>query len=96
MGRKRILTRAQVLMYLHRAGFNRARAACEAGVSRATFFNAMRRHKIKAPHPQAKISKADAELIRELADARLTRAEIADKFEVSASLVTRVVGYSRR
>lgn len=96
MGRKRILTRAQVLMYLHTAGFNRARAACQAGVSRATFFNAMKRHKIQAPRCNGKLSDGDVVNIRALSDAGLTNQAVGDKFDIDPSTVSRIRSYARR
>lgn len=96
MPRKRKLTRGQVLMYLHLAGYNRALAAARAGVSRATIFNAMRRYGIKAPHVAEKLTHADAELIRALASEGMRQSEIAQKFECAQSVVSRVVSCSIR
>ena len=45
------MDRAGLLMCLHLAGCNRNRAAHIAGVSRATFYRAVKRHGIVAPHP---------------------------------------------
>lgn len=83
-------------MYLHLAGHNRALAACRAGVSRATFFNYLRRYKIKAPRCNEKITREDAELIRDLAGTGMRQADIAEKFDCDRSTVARVASYARR
>jgi len=92
MGRRRRLTRAHVLMYLNEAGGNRARAAMLAGVSRATFYNALRRYKVASPRQAPKLARGDAELIVALVDAGLTRRQVAAKFDVSTTYVCRIIG----
>lgn len=87
MPRNRRLTKAQVLLYLQRAKYNRARAACLAGVSRATIFNAMRRYRIVAPQNQCKLDRADVQIVRQLVSEGISVRAVAQKFEVSKSTI---------
>ena len=91
------LSRGKVLMCLHLAGHNRTEAARLAGVSRATFFNAMRRLRIRAPDCRArKLTAHDVTLIRALSGEGLSLRAIAHKFDVSPTLVSRVAdGFGR-
>lgn len=83
-------------MCLHIAGHNRTRAAALAGVSRATFFNALRRWRIRAPRANEKLTKTDLALIRELVSEGLSLRVVAEKFEVSATTVCRIAGTPAR
>jgi predicted transcriptional regulator len=48
-------------------------------------------------HPNAKLTNADVELVRELLDqGGLTWREIAEKFEVSRSLIAQIATYRAR
>lgn len=88
-----VLSRGQVLMYLHVARFNRTRAASLAGVSRSAYFFHMRRYKIRAPKPQAKLSAGDVSLIKSLLDDGISRPAVAKKFGVHVRTVEKIASY---
>jgi len=60
------LSKGEVMMYLALAELNRTVAAKLAGVSRDTFFRAMRRHRVQAPKPQAKLNQQQVKEARAL------------------------------
>lgn len=91
------LSKGEVLMYLDLARLNRREAASMAGVARSTFFNAMRRHRVRAPKPQAKLSIQEVRRIRVLLE-KHTRADVAVMYCVHPrtidKLATKATWYS--
>ncbi|MDR5772093.1 MULTISPECIES: helix-turn-helix domain-containing protein [unclassified Caballeronia] len=47
-------------------------------------------------HQHAKLSDRDVELMRQLREGGMSQRDIAEKFEVSVSLVDKIVNYRRR
>ena len=88
------LSKGQVLMYLALADSNRSRAAELAGVSRRTFHRAMRRYRIQAPRPQARLRREDVRLVRALADSGVPATRIARQLGVSDVAVRKVRDYA--
>jgi len=79
-------------MYLALAVLNRTVAAKLAGVSRDTFFRAMRLHRVHAPKPQAKLDPRKVEEVRALLGKR-PRREIALMFGVHERTIDQVANF---
>lgn len=89
---KMLLSKGDVMMYLALARLNRTMAATMAGVSRDTFFRAMRKYRIKAPKPQAKLTSKQVEEIRNLRFNH-TAKELAEKYNVHERTIEQLGSY---
>ncbi|MDH5179755.1 MAG: hypothetical protein OEZ39_07480 [Gammaproteobacteria bacterium] len=89
---KFILSKGEVMMYLALGELNRTLAAAMAGVSRDTFFRAMRKYNVKAPKPQAKLTNKQVNEIRRLRDQYSVR-ELAEIFNVHKRTIEQLISY---
>lgn len=91
--------RAELLMHLACADYNRSHAAALAGVSRKTFHAYLRHNRIKTPVMRGKLHADDNRLITALLSEAVPARTIARKFEVSHTAILRrknLAGYRRR
>lgn len=86
------LTKHELLMYLDLAQLKRTLAAELAGVSRGYFYKLMRRYRIKAPSPHAKLNPHKVREVRRFLG-KLSGAEIGDMLGVHKNTVYRVANY---
>jgi predicted DNA-binding transcriptional regulator AlpA len=86
------LSKGEVMMYLSIAVLNRTTAAKLAGVSRATFFRAMRVHRVQAPKPQAKLNPQQVAEIRALLGKRTIK-QVAQLYRVHEHTIERLAGF---
>lgn len=84
------LSKGQVLMALSVSDGHRDRAAEAAGVSRATFFRAMRHHRVRARPAAAKLSAHQVSRVRDLVASGVSASAVAQAHDVSVRTVQRV------
>lgn len=78
------LSRAQVCMYLSLADGHRGQAAELAGVGRATFYRAMRWHRVSYPKASAKLDPATVTTARRMRmDLGVPRADVARVLDIN-------------